>query len=353
MTHPPAHIVKKIALLLTAVACIIWLGGFFAEISMIVLLAFLLSFILTPFVDYLEQHGLRRTAATIFAFLGIGALLGIALWIAVPLFISQIKLLADMMKHVNMEQQLLAIGQEIEHRVPFLKAVDVARGVNEAASDLMNGVLSNISKIFSLLMLMAIVPFIAFFIVRDGRKSLKALIERVPNRYFEITLNLVDRLGHELAGYIRGWLLDSFVVGILMIIGYFIIGMEYAFVLGVVAGITNLIPYVGPVAGIVPAVIIAVLQGGNSALVVNIIILTLVIQLVDNTAIQPWAFATAVNMHPLSVLIIVLIGNEFGGIIGMLLAIPIATIIKVTAKQAYWGFTHYTITKTERIPLHR
>ena len=353
MSHPPAHIVKKIALLLTALACILWLGGFFAEISMILLLAFLLSFILNPFVDYLEQHSIRRTAATIATFLGVGALLGIALWVAVPLFIGQLKLLADMMKHVNMEQQLLAIGQEIEHRVPFLKAVDVARTVNAAANDFMDGVLSNISKIFSLLMLLAIVPFVSFFIVLDGRRSLKALIEKVPNRYFEITLNLVHRLGHELAGYIRGWLLDSFIVGIMMIIGYFIIGMNYAFVLGFVAGITNLIPYVGPVAGVVPAVIVAVLQGGNSTLVVNIIILTLIVQLIDNIAVQPWAFATSVNMHPLAVLIIVLIGNEFGGIIGMLLAIPIATIIKVTAKQAYWGFTHYTITRTEHIKLHR
>jgi predicted PurR-regulated permease PerM len=353
MIHPPAHIVKRIALLLAALGCILWLGGFFAEISILVLLAFLLSFVLTPFVDYLEQRGINRTTATILTFLGIGALIGIGLWVSVPIFLNQLKLLADMMKHVDMEQQLLAIGKEIEQRVPFLKAVDVARGIHETSVEMMNDVLNNISKIFSLLMLMVVVPFIAFFIVRDGRKSLKSLIERVPNRYFEITLNLVDRLGHELSGYIRGWLLDSFVVGIMMIVGYYIIGMKYAFVLGAISGITNLVPYVGPVAGVIPAVIIAMIQGGSSALVVNIVILTLIVQLIDNTAVQPWAFATAINMHPLPVLIIVLLGNEFGGVIGMLLAIPIATVIKVTAKQAYWGFTHYTITKTQRITLHR
>jgi predicted PurR-regulated permease PerM len=202
-------------------------------------------------------------------------------------------------------------------------------------------------------MLLAVVPFIAFFFVRDGRQSLKALIEQVPNRYFEITLNLVHRLGFELAGYIRGWLLDSFIVGIAMIIGYYIIGMQYAFVLGIVSGVSNLVPYVGPVAGVVPAIVIALIQGGSSSLVVNIVILTLIVQLFDNTAIQPWAFATAVDMHPLAVLIIVLLGSEFGGIIGMLLAIPIATVIKVTAKQAYWGFTHYTITKTQHISPRR
>ena len=353
MIHPPSHIVKKIALLLVVLGCILWLGGFFAEISILVLLAFLLSFILIPFVDYLEHHGIRRTAATIITFLGIGAILAVVLWIAVPLFITQLKLLADMMKHVDMEKQLLAIGMEIEHRVPFLKAVDVARRVHETSVELMNGILNNLSKIFSLMMLLAVVPFIAFFIVRDGQRSLKALIEQVPNRYFEITLNLVHRLGVELSGYIRGWLLDSFVVGVAMVIGYYTIGMQYAFVLGIVAGVSNLIPYVGPVAGIFPAVIIALIQGGSSTLVINIVILTLIVQLIDNIIIQPWAFATAVDMHPLAVLIIVLLGSEFGGVIGMLLAIPIATVIKVTAKQAYWGFTHYTITKTEHISSRR
>jgi putative permease len=353
MIHPPAHIIKKIVLLLVALGCILWLSGFFAEISILILLAFLLSFILTPFVDYFEQRGINRTTATIITFLGIGALIGIGLWVSIPIIINQMKLLAEMMKHVDMEQQLLAIGREIEQRVPFVKAVDVARRIHETSVEMMSGALNNISEVFSFLMLMAVVPFISFFIVRDGRQSLKSLIERVPNRYFEITLNLVDRLGHELSGYIRGWLLDSFVVGITMIIGYFIIGMQYAFVLGIISGISNLIPYVGPVAGVIPAIVIAMIQGGSSSLVINIVILTLIVQLIDNTAIQPWAFSTAVNMHPLPVLIIVLLGNEFGGVIGMLLAIPVATVIKVTAKQAYWGFTHYTITKTQRITPHR
>ncbi len=347
MMLPPPHIVKKIALLLAALAALLWLGGFFAEISLILLLAFLLSFILVPFVDYMELHGIGRTAGTVVAFLGVGTLIGIALWISIPLFVGQVRLLAGLMKTVNLEQQLLALGQEIERRVPFISAVDVAQNANQMIVDVVNGLLGGISKIFSFAMFLVIVPFIAFFIVRDGRRSLKALLERVPNRYFEIALNLEYRLGHELAGYIRGWLLDSTIVGVMMIVGYFVIGLDYAFVLGIVAGITNLIPYVGPVGGIVPAVVVAMIEGGGSPLIFNILILTVVVQLIDNVIVQPWAFATAVNMHPLLVLLVVLVGNEFGGVAGMLLAVPVATIIMVTAKQALWGFTHYTITKTE------
>lgn len=348
MMLPPGHIVKKIALLLAAVACVLWLGGFFAEISLILLLAFLLSFILSPFVDFFEQHGVSRLTGTIIAFSVVGVLIAVALRVSIPLFLDQMKLLAGMMKNVNFEQQLLALGREIELRFPFIKAVDVARNANQMILDLINAAFSNVSRVFSFAMLLAIVPFIAFFIVKDGRRSLKALIERVPNRYFEIALNLEYRLGHELSGYIRGWLFDSAIVGVLMIVGYFVIGLDYAFVLGIVAGVTNLVPYVGPVGGIVPAVLVAMLEGGKSPLVLNILLLTLIVQLIDNVVVQPWAFATAVNMHPLLVLLVVLVGNEFGGVAGMLLAVPVATIIMVTAKQALWGLTHYSITKTER-----
>ena len=117
-------------------------------------------------------------------------------------------------------------------------------------------------------------------------------------------LNVLDKIQKDLVGYLRGWILDSVIVGILNIAGFYLIGVKYAILLGIFAGIANLIPYVGPFFGVVPALLISLSQCGDFRQAFPIIAVTLIlVQLMDNIFIQPFCFSKTVDMHPVTVII--------------------------------------------------
>jgi predicted PurR-regulated permease PerM len=189
-----------------------------------------------------------------------------------------------------------------------------------------------------------VIPFVTYFALAQGDRAVKRLLERVPNKYFEMTLNVVDKIQKDLVGYLRGWILDSVIVGIINIVGYIIIGVNYPVLLGIIAGIANLIPYVGPFVGVIPAVLVGATQTGDLSMVTPILLLLLGVQTIDNIIVQPLCFSKTVDMHPLTVIVVLIVGNQLLGVLGMLLAIPVYTILKVTAVESYWGLKHYRIT---------
>jgi predicted PurR-regulated permease PerM len=134
------------------------------------------------------------------------------------------------------------------------------------------------------------------------------------------------------------------IIGVLTIIGYMIIGVEYPLLIGGIAGIANLVPYLGPIVGAVPAFLVTLTQYGDFRMAVPIIVLTFTIQMIDNIVVQPLCFSKTVDMHPVTVIFVLIIGNTLMGIAGMILAIPLATILKATAVETYWGLKHYRIT---------
>jgi predicted PurR-regulated permease PerM len=158
-------------------------------------------------------------------------------------------------------------------------------------------------------------------------------------------LNVLNKIKKDLVGYLRGWILDSVIVGFLNIACFYLIGVHYAILLGIIAGISNLIPYVGPFFGVIPALLISLSQCGDFRQAFPIIAVTLIlVQLLDNIIIQPLCFSSTLDMHPVTVIFVLIIGNSLMGIIGMLLAIPIATILKTSAVETYWGLKNYRIT---------
>jgi predicted PurR-regulated permease PerM len=159
-----------------------------------------------------------------------------------------------------------------------------------------------------------------------------------------MTLNVLNRMEKDLVGYLRGWILDSIIIGLLSVVGYMIIGVDYPFFIGAVAGVANLVPYLGPIVGAVPAFLVTLTQYGDFQMALPIVVLTFAIQMIDNTIVQPICFSKTVDMHPVTVIFVLLIGNTLMGVAGMILAIPLATILKATAVETYWGLSHYRIT---------
>ena len=188
-----------------------------------------------------------------------------------------------------------------------------------------------------------IVPFVAFFFLKEGRRLTRSLIELVPNAYFELCLNLLHQINGQIGGYIRGQILATSIVSTLSISGLSIIAVPYALPLGLLAGLANMIPFLGPLIGIVAASIVALATGGGMAMVGKVVVVFLIIQIIDNVLIQPSVVAKSVEMHPLVVLFVVMVGSQLMGIAGMLIAVPLTGILKVSTLTVYEGIRGYRL----------
>ena len=206
---------------------------------------------------------------------------------------------------------------------------------------LVGGTTEVLGGVFSGLTFVVIVPFIAFFFMKEGHRFTRNIIELVPNAYFELCLNLLHQINGQIGGYIRGQLLATSVVAILALSGLQLIGMKYAVPLGLLAGFANMIPFLGPLIGIISASIVALATGAGIAMVGKVVVLFLIIQLVDNVVVQPTVVARSVEMHPLMVLFAVMVGSQLMGIVGMLIAVPLFGITKVSAQTIYLGIQGY------------
>ena len=206
---------------------------------------------------------------------------------------------------------------------------------------MLGGTTMFIEGVISGLTFAVIVPFVAFFFLKEGRRLMRCLIALVPNAYFELCLNLMYQANKQIGNYIRGQLLAVLVVSVLSIGGLSIIGLSYALPLGLLAGLANVIPFLGPLIGIVCSSIVALATGGGLAMVAKVVAMFLLIQLFDNVLIQPTMVAQSVELHPLVVLFVVMVGSQLMGIVGMLIAVPLTGIAKVSGQTIYEGVRQY------------
>ena len=152
----------------------------------------------------------------------------------------------------------------------------------------------------------------------------------IPNKYFETLIYLFYSMGNKLGNYLRGIFIETIIIGMLTILMLFIVKVEYALLLGTVAGIANLIPYIGPIFGAIPAIVVFYLKMKALESILVITIGFAIVQTIDNILLKPIIYSQSVNLHPLTVLIVLLFGGMFAGVWGLILAVPFAGILKVT-----------------------
>jgi predicted PurR-regulated permease PerM len=336
----------KVLFLLGVIIGAFWIVSFFPDVVLILIISFFTAFILRPLVLLLEfRLGIRRLFSVCIVFFFTGTCLIAAGFLFIPLALERLTILYDGFKNFPFDQKLNDAAISLTANIPFMEPEAVTQKVHLFVQDGLQWLNTFLSSAAAFIVNLVVVPFITFFILAEGDTAAKKLIERVPNKYFEMTLNVINKIQHELVGFLHGWIYDSAIVGVLNIIVFYIIGVNYAILLGIIAGFSNLIPYVGPFFGVVPALLISLTQYGDFRQAYLIIAVSLVlVQLLDNIIIQPLCFSKTVDMHPVMVIIVLVVGNSLMGIAGMLLAIPIATILKSSAVETYWGLKNYRIT---------
>lgn len=340
-----SHPFLKSVLLVITIVVLFWIASFFPDLVLALIISALAAFILSPFVSAFENRlGMRRVPAIITTFLTVGGAVAYLLSLLLPLAFDRLISIQEQIRQFPFESKLLELTKSLETTLPFIDGTSLAQSIEkfiERAADVAG---NTIQQALGTLVTLTIVPFVTYFILADGPGSFTSLIERIPNRYFEMTLNVVEKIRRQLVRYLKGWLLDSMIVGLLSMLGLTILGVQYSIIIGLLAGIANLVPYLGPVVGACLAILVSLTQVGNFGMVLPIILMTLVIRMIDDFVVQPLCFSRSINMHPLTVILLLLLGHEILGIGGMLLAIPLATIVKVSAVESFWGLKNYRIT---------
>jgi putative permease len=316
---------------LAVVALFAALGG----VVQLVLVAALLAYLLDPLVGWLEARGLSRTQATAAVFAGITLVLGGLLFLLLPVAAAQVAAIREGVDLEALARATDAVEGWLEHNLAFLGLQDLdlmarlQRFANEHAFDALNYVPGALSLVGNLVL----VPFILFFLLRDGRALKKGFVGSVPNRYFEFTLNVLHKMDLQLGNYLRGQFLNATIVGLLATFVLWLLGVDYFVLIGAFAGLANMVPYVGPIAGATLAALTSVMTRGTFEQVIPIALAFTVIQMIDNTLLQPLVLSRNVKLHPLLVLLAIIAGGKLFGVVGLFLAVPAAAILKVVVQE--------------------
>ncbi|MDP1677102.1 MAG: AI-2E family transporter [Bacteroidota bacterium] len=334
----------KVFLVTMAIALPIFVLSTFEDLFLILVVSFTLTFILKPLVDYIENLGAARWLAVLLVFVGLGSIAVFAIVIFFPVITLQVAQISSAFSKERLTIMLNDLSLQISYQVPFLKSEAVREQLNSSLVTIGDSAATALSGLLGTAATLSIVPFITFFLLNDYYTMQKSFIRNMPNKYFEMSLNIIYKIEDQLSKYIRGTVTESAVVGILYAIIYFYLGINYATVLGLIGGITNVIPFAGPFLGAIPTLLISIVQFGDLRMLIPIVITSIVVQQLDQMLVQPSVFSKIMNIHPLTMFLVILIGNETLGVMGMVLAVPIYTVILVTATETNWGLKNYRIT---------
>ena len=341
--------ITQVSLIILAVLAVIYLSFLFFDIILMLSISLLIAMIFNPLVKLLESKNINRLTSVLIVYALNGIVIFFALSILIPKVVAQMNTISIALSKENLNNLLNQVESVAKTYIPFVDSTNLAGKMSNFLSSLFIDSINNfsniVSSIISILAIAVIVPFMTFFILKDNSAIIKGLINIMPNRYFEVSYWVIWKIREQLGRFVRGWILDAFFVGLMSAIGLSILGIQNSITIGFIAGVGHLIPYFGPIIGGIPAIIISLIQFGDLSMLPSIIILFLIIYMLDNGFVQPKVFSKSTDMHPLFIIILILIGSQLLGVFGMLLAVPVATVIKTAAREIYYGYKNYKIIK--------
>jgi len=323
---------------------------FFFKLSLILmpfLVAYILQYALKPLVNILEQNGIKHLSAVIVVFVVFFGILILFFRLFIPAVVSEILGIQDNLSEYSQvlkektelfESKFLGENSGVAELLNA-QDIDFKENLNAYITDsivvLLKKAPSFIFNILPLILYIFVIPFATFFFLLDEHRIKKLIISHVPNRYFETTLNLGHSLNRQFGWLLMGMFISAVIISTLVSTGLWIIGLEYPILVGIFSGLANLIPYAGPIVGAVSAFLIAMMTGSEPVFFLYILLVFLTVNLIDNVFVQPLVLARAANLHPLVVIFLVLFGSKIAGILGMLIAVPLVSLLQVVFVVLY------------------
>lgn len=315
-----------------------------------VVIAGFLFYLFDPVVRLLmrvkiKQKNLSRTWSVAIVFLILAGLVILAAMVAIPLLVSQIGDLIGQTPHYLKDLQQLGNHYYRQlNELEWFKQLKIDSYLTEFQNNFLNwlknlaGSLTTslgtiIGTITSITVTIITVPFILFYMLKDGSRLVPSIQKAFSAKHEEQVAELLKKLNQTLSKYIAGQVIECLFVATFISLGYWLIGLPYAFLLGIFAGMTNIIPYLGPYIGIFPALILAMTVSNKMILLV--IVVCVVVQQIDGNLIYPNVIGKTLNIHPLTIIILLLVAGNLAGLLGMILAVPVYAVLKAVVKYFY------------------
>lgn len=333
-----------------------WVLWYFAGLVVYLAIGGVLAYLLRPIVDWIQGLGMRRVPAILATFVLVIGGLVIGLTSVVPFVGQQVQELTQLIS-VDMASNVASyLEDRVRDVVPLDRGV-LVENVERMAKALMQGDLvrgdqvaqtvgSVVAVFTNIIYAVVIIPFVTFFLLKDGLKIRQSVMSLVPNRYFEVTLAILDKVEGNIRRYFWALLVQCTSIAIIASVLLWLVGLQSAIAIGLFTGLANTIPYFGPFLGFLFGALVGIAQTGNLVLVPWVALAMGATQLADNVFLQPIIFSRAAKAHPLVILFVVLVGARLGGIVGMLIAIPLTTTVRVVVEQLLWSLRNYRIMRS-------
>ena len=352
--------------LILIIAAFLLFGWYFSNITLYLVISLIIAALLRPMTNHLNdfhllgQH-IPRWMAIIISYSSIVLILVLLSLLFFPLINNQIVILSELDLDTIYQEIHIPISkvenflfryQLLENKPGYLFEELKSQMIEMIKSVDFGMIISNILNTTSSLFIgLLAVLFITFFLLLENGLLRRNLLNLIPNPYFELSVATFTKVEKLLSNYLSGLLLQMLAIFSLASFGLTIVGVDYALTIALFAAVANLIPYAGPILGASFGIIVGISTGNfEETKELNILLLKILsvfgaVQVTDNIFLQPMIFSKSVKAHPLEIFVVIFAGAKIAGVVGMIFAIPVYTIFRVSIMEFYQGYKSYRIFK--------
>ncbi|HEP1825989.1 TPA: AI-2E family transporter [Streptococcus suis] len=332
------------------------IGSFLEIVLLPMILTGLLYYILNPMVDWMEKHKISRTVGISILFVLISLLIIWGLAVAIPSIQEQVTSFAQNLPSniQKIEGQVTGLLQDQRFEQFRPTALEMLNKVNDQAvayaqkfsTSAVNWASNLISTASQIIVAILIMPFILFYLLRDGQYLNKHITQYLPTKWREPIGTVLSDVNGQLSNYVRGQVTVAIIVALMFSVMFSIIGLSYPITLGVMAGFLNLIPYLGSFLAMIPAVILGLIAG--PIMLIKVLVVFMIEQTIEGRFVTPLIIGSSLSIHPITILFVLLTAGQMYGVLGVLLGIPIYASIKVLVKAVFeWYKAHSSLYEDE------
>jgi predicted PurR-regulated permease PerM len=318
----------------------IYLVYLIRDILLILFVALIFSALIDPFANWFQKHKIPRSLAVLIIYIALFGALSLFITVLapvvaedVPQLISNVGVFVEDVQNNQALQDFWVGVQSIPGSLGFESSSQVVPAQGNVESTL-SGVFSTVTGVFGGIFSFVLVLVMTFYMVSQEDPLKKIFRNVVPDEYVPYLTQLFKKMRLKLGAWLRGQIALSAIIGLLVFLGLFALDVRYAAVLGLLAAMMEFVPYLGPVFSAIPALLLAFSDGGMVKFVA-VLIMYIIVQQMENHLLVPKVMQRAVGLNPIISIVALLIGAQLAGLVGVLLAIPVATALSVFLRDVF------------------
>lgn len=326
------------------------LKDFISAIGVPVACGAVIYYLVKPIYDYLLNKKVPKGIAILLVMVGVIVIFIMIITSLVPIIQKQ---LLDLVSQLPYYYQIISEQVENFMQTGFFETIqeqfnkintDFIQSITERLNGILNFTFSGIGSVVGIIgdivITIMTMPVILYYLLKDGNKVIPFVTRMFPTRSQHKISVMLNEMNQQVSSYIRGQITVAICVGFTYIIGYTLIGLPYGVTIGMIAGLLTIIPYLGSIIGLTPALIIGFVT--NPTLALHVFLVFVIEQLIESRVLQPLILGSSLKMHPVTILIILLAAGKMFGLVGLLIAVPVYAVVKVFITHFFAWYKEYS-----------